>query len=112
MELSQKIETKLIRTKTERLRLDYCLIYRTEDRLLQPCGNYGMEIILTDRKGCCRERCRNLAESYLDAVALIRLFAECGILPKAMQERMVLDKRANECYTNKNNAKNRILSAE
>ena len=88
MELSQKIETKLIRTADTRLRLDYCLIYRTKDRLLQPCGNYGMEIVLTDREGCCRERCRNLAENYPDAVTLIRLFAERGILPEAMQERL------------------------
>ena len=88
MELSQKIETKLIRTAGTQLRLDYCLIYQTKDRLLQPCGNYGMEIVLTDRDGCCRERCRNLAENYLDAVALIRLFAERGILPAAMQARL------------------------
>ena len=51
MELSQKIETKLIRTAETRLRLDYCLTYQTEDRLLQPSGCYGMEIILTDRRG-------------------------------------------------------------
>ena len=88
MELSQKIETKLIRTAETRLRLDYCLIYRTEHHLLCPTGCYGMEIVLTDRHGCCRERCRNLAENYPDAVTLIRLFAERGILPEAMQERL------------------------
>ena len=95
MELSQKIETRVLRSADGRtLRLDYSLLSRTEGSGLQISGPYGLEIVLTDQEGVCRVRCRNLTEDYRKAVRLIHVFASNRILPPEMLDRLKRDRNA------------------
>lgn len=89
MELIQKIETRVLCSAAGRaLRLDYCLLAQTEGPAQKLTGPYGLEIVLTDREGTHRERCRNLTGNYRKAIALIHVFASNSILPPSMLEQV------------------------
>ena len=84
MEVNHKIETRILRTKSGSLTLEYRLLARQAQKSL--CAPFGMEIVVRTASEERREVCRNLTSDRRKALALIHLFAAHCVIPAAPAE--------------------------